>query len=280
VSLVAHRSAPGRSRPDHLAANIHLEMTDTAPAAPHHLDAGPGVSIAYHRLAGKSPGVMFHGGFMSDMTGAKALALEAFCRKRGQAFLRFDYRGHGASSGTFEDGTIGLWAEDALAVFDRLTEGPQILVGSSMGGWIALLVALRRAERVAGLVGIAAAPDFTEDLIWATASPDKREALQRDGVVREPSAYSETPYGITMQLIRDGRKHLLLRNPITLSCPVRLLHGMLDPDVPWQRSLRLADKLTTPDVRVVLVKDGDHRLSRDADLALLTSTVEGLISSS
>jgi pimeloyl-ACP methyl ester carboxylesterase len=254
-------------------------MINTAPDAPQYLDAGPGVSIAYHRLAGKSPGVMFLGGFMSDMTGAKALTLEAFCRERGQAFLRFDYRGHGGSSGKFEESTIGDWADDALAAFDRLTHGPQILVGSSMGGWIALLTALRRTERLAGLVGIAAAPDFTEDLIWATMPPEKREALQRDGIVREPSAYSETPYGITMELIREGRKHLLLRGPIALTCPVRLLHGMLDPEVPWQRSLRLADKLTTPDVRVHLIKDGDHRLSRDADLALLTRTVEGLLSS-
>lgn len=252
-------------------------MTDTVPPAPQYLDAGPGASIAYHRLAGKSPGVMFCGGFMSDMTGAKALATEALCRRRGQAFVRFDYQGHGASSGNFEDGTIGTWAGDALGVFDRLTEGPQIVVGSSMGGWIALLVALQRIDRVAGLIGIAAAPDFTEDLIWAAASPDKREALQRDGIVREPSAYSETPYGITMALIRDGRKHLLLRGPIDLPCPVRLLHGMLDPDVPWQRSLRLAERLTTPNVRVSLIKDGDHRLSRDADLALLTATVEELL---
>lgn len=252
-------------------------MTDTLPAAPQYLDAGPGVSIAYHRLAGKSPGVMFCGGFMSDMTGAKALAVEALCRRRGQAFVRFDYQGHGGSSGTFEDGTIGVWANDALTVFSRLTEGPQVLVGSSMGGWIALLVALQRVERIAGLVGIAAAPDFTEDLIWATASPEKREALQRDGIVREPSAYSETPYGITMELIRDGRERLLLRGPIALSCPVRLLHGMLDPDVPWQRSLRLAERLTAPDVRVHLIKDGDHRLSRDADLALLARTVEELL---
>jgi len=255
-------------------------MTDTASAAPQFLDAGPGVSIAYHRLPGKSPGVVFLGGFMSDMTGSKALALEAFCRARGQACLRFDYRGHGASSGKFEEGTIGRWAEDAFAAIDRLTEGPQILVGSSMGGWIALLVALRMPARVAGLVGIAAAPDFTEDLMWAAFSPDKRETLQRDGVIHEPSQYGERPYGITYELIRDGRKHLLLRDPLKLRCPVRLLHGMLDPDVPWQRSLRLADKLETGDARVTLIKDGDHRLSRDQDLALLCRTVEELLGAS
>ncbi len=258
-------------------------MTDTkitdakATTAPEILASGSGVSIAYHRIRGKSPGVVFMGGFMSDMTGGKALALEAFCRTRGQAFLRFDYRGHGASSGRFEEGTIGLWAEDALAAFDRLTEEPQIIVGSSMGGWIALLTALKRPERVAGLVGIAAAPDFTEDLIWAALNPDKRDKLARDGVLHEPSEYGEQPYAITHRLIQDGRQHLLLRGPIPLACPVRLLHGMLDPDVPWQRSLRLADKLASADTRVVLVKDGDHRLSRDQDLALLRQTVEELL---
>lgn len=256
-------------------------MTDTTaptpPTGPEALLAGDGVSIAYHRTAGKSPGVVFLGGFMSDMTGSKATTLEAFCRSRGQAFLRFDYRGHGASSGRFEDGTIGLWAEDALAAFDRLTEGPQILVGSSMGGWIALLTALKRRERVAGLVGIAAAPDFTEDLLWAALPSDQREALTRNGVIRLPSEYSERPYSITMKLIEDGRRQQLLRSPIDLPCPVRLLHGMRDPDVPWQRSLRLADKLTTQDVRVLLVKDGDHRLSREQDLALLCRTVAELL---
>lgn len=252
-------------------------MTDTLSAAPQFLDAGSGVSIAYHRLAGKSPGVVFLGGFMSDMTGSKALALEAFCRTRGLAFLRFDYRGHGASSGKFEDGTIGRWAEDALTAIERLTEGPQILVGSSMGGWIALLTALKLSDRVAGLVGIAAAPDFTEDLIWAVMPPEKRETLQREGVIYEPSQYGERPYGITHELIRDGRRHLLLRDPLKLRCPVRLLQGMLDPDVPWQRSLRLADKLEGGDVRVTLVKDGDHRLSREPDLDLLCRTVAELL---
>lgn len=254
-------------------------MTDNASAAPQLLDAGSGVSIAYHKLTGKSPGVVFLGGFMSDMTGTKAVTLEAFCRTRGQAFLRFDYRGHGASSGRFEDGTIGRWADDARAAIESLTDGPQILVGSSMGGWIALLVALKLAPRVAGLVGIAAAPDFTEDLLWTVLPPDKRETLQREGVLYQPSQYSERPYGITYELIRDGRKHLLLRDPLKLRCPVRLLHGMLDPDVPWQRSLRLADKLEGGDVRVTLIKDGDHRLSRDQDLALLCRTVEELLGS-
>lgn len=235
-----------------------------------------GVSIAYHRTRGKSPGVVFLGGFMSDMTGTKAVTLEEFCRARGQAFLRFDYRGHGASSGRFEDGTIGLWADDALAAFDQLTDGPQILVGSSMGGWIALLTALARRGRVAGLVGIAAAPDFTEDLLWNAFSSDQRAALLREGVLRLPSEYSDKPYSIALKLIEDGRRHLLLRETIDLACPVRLLHGMRDPDVPWQRSVKLAEQLAAPDVRVVLVKDGDHRLSREQDLALLCRSVEEL----
>jgi pimeloyl-ACP methyl ester carboxylesterase len=254
-------------------------MSDTATpkTAPQVLTTDAGVSIAYHRTPGKSPGVVFLGGFMSDMTGTKALTLEAFCRDRGHGFLRLDYRGHGASSGRFEDGTIGLWAEDALAAFDQLTEGPQIVVGSSMGGWIALLTALKRSERVAGLVGLAAAPDFTEDLIWAALSPDHRERLARDGVLHMPSEYSDRPYAITMKLIQDGRRHQVLRTPLGLTCPVRLLHGMLDPDVPWQRSLRLADKLASSDVRVTLVKDGDHRLSREQDLKLLCSTVQELL---
>src|SRR5258708_4128576 len=245
--------------------------------APEILDAADGVSIAYHRFRGKSPGVVFMGGFMSDMTGTKSRALEAFCRRHGQAFLRFDYRGHGASSGRFEDGTIGGWSEDALVAFDRLTDGPQIVVGSSMGGWIALLTALKRRERVTGLVGIAAAPDFTEDLMWAAFPPEKRDRLARDGVFPEPSDYSDKPYSVTMRLIEDGRRHLVLRGTIPLTCPVRLLHGMQDPDVPWHRSLRLSDKLAGSDVRVVLIKDGDHRLSREQDLALLCGTVGELL---
>ncbi len=256
-------------------------MTDiTAPPPPKPPETLPGrdgVSIAYHRTPGKSPGVVFLGGFMSDMTGSKATVLEAFCRARGQAFLRFDYRGHGASSGRFEDGTIGLWADDALTAFDALTEGPQVLVGSSMGGWVALLTALKRRDRIAALVGIAAAPDFTEDLLWPALSPEQRAAIARDGLIRLPSQYSERPYSITLKLIEEGRRHLLMRGPLDLTCPVRLLHGMRDPDVPWQRSLELADKLAATDVRVELIKDGDHRLSREQELKLLCRTVEELL---
>jgi pimeloyl-ACP methyl ester carboxylesterase len=254
-------------------------MTDTTAvlARPAFLDSGRGVSIAYHSTPGKSPGVMFCGGFMSDMTGGKALALEAFCRARGQAFVRFDYAGHGQSSGRFEDGTIGGWTEDALAVLDRVAQGPQVIVGSSMGGWVAINLALARPDRLKALVGIAAAPDFTEDLIWHDLPPEAKMMLETDGVVYERSEYDDKPYPITMNLIHEARDHLRLRGEIAIDAPVRLLHGLLDADVPWKRSLMLAEKLRTPDVRVVLVKDGDHRLSREQDLALLTRTVEELI---
>lgn len=254
-------------------------MTDTTAelARPAFLDSGRGVSIAYHSAPGKSPGVMFCGGFMSDMTGGKAMALDAFCRAQGQGFVRFDYRGHGRSSGRFEEGTIGDWTADALAVLDKVAQGPQVLVGSSMGGWIALNLALARPDRVAALVGIAAAPDFTEDLIWRDLPMEAQMALETDGVIYEPSEYSEKPYPITMNLIHEARYHLRLRCEIAIDVPVRLLHGMLDPDVPWKRSLLLAEKLKSQDVRVILVKDGDHRLSRDEDLALLTRTVGELL---
>jgi pimeloyl-ACP methyl ester carboxylesterase len=254
-------------------------MTDSTAVltGPAILKSGRGVSIAYHSTPGKSPGVMFCGGFMSDMTGGKALALEAYCRARGQAFIRFDYAGHGQSSGRFEDGTIGDWAQDALAVLDGLTKGPQVIVGSSMGGWIALKLALARPDRVAALVGVAAAPDFTEDLMWHEFPPEAQMLLETEGVIYEPSEYSEKPYPITMRLIQEGRDHLLLRGDIPFERPVRLLHGMLDTDVPWKRSLLLAEKLQSRDVRVTLIKDGDHRLSREQDLALLTAAVDELL---
>ncbi|MBL26688.1 MAG: alpha/beta hydrolase [Rhodospirillaceae bacterium] len=241
------------------------------------LDQGDGNWVAYHATEGRGPGVVFLGGFMSDMTGTKATALEAHCRRRGQAFVRFDYLGHGASSGAFADGTIGRWAADAIAVLDAVTEGPQILIGSSMGGWIMLLTALARPERVAGLVGIAAAPDFTEDLMWAEFDQETRDRMVRDGRLEQPSAYSEAPYVITHRLIEEGRDHLLLRAPIPLRCPVRLLQGMRDDDVPWKTALRLADGLESEDVTVTLVKNGDHRLSEPADIRRLEATVDDLL---
>jgi pimeloyl-ACP methyl ester carboxylesterase len=245
--------------------------------APETLTRPDGSAIAYHKTPGSAPGIVFLGGFMSDMTGSKALSLEDFAARRGQAFLRFDYQGHGASSGHFEEGTIGRWAEDAVAALDALTEGPQVLVGSSMGGWIMLLAALARPQRVAGLLGIAAAPDFTEDLMWDAYPPDVRETLEREGVYHEPSDYGEEPYTITKALIDDGRKHLLLRKPLPITCPVRLIHGMADPDVPWELAIRLADRLESDDVEVTLVKGGGHRLSEPEDLERLGTTLARLL---
>jgi pimeloyl-ACP methyl ester carboxylesterase len=257
----------------------------SAPEETGRLDRGDGVELAWRRRAGRGPGVapearwgvMFLGGFNSDMTGTKAEELSAFCAAEGRAFLRFDYSGHGASGGRFVDGTIGRWAEDAACAFDRLTEGPQVLVGSSMGGWIALLLALRRPERVAALLGIAAAPDFTAR-ITETLPAEAREAIARDGVWYRPSEYGD-PYPITRTLLDGGEDHMLLRGGrmVPISAPVRLLHGQRDPDVPWQVSMRVAEALAGEDVQVVLVKNGDHRLSRPQDLALLRRTLAALL---
>jgi len=252
---------------------------------PQKLTCEDGTVLAYYKTetikasaehAEQPPGIVFLGGFMSDMTGSKALALEAYARRAHRDFLRFDYRGHGASSGKFEEGTVGDWTGDAIAALDALTEGPQILVGSSMGGWVMLLAALARPERIAGLIGIAAAPDFTEDLIWGRATEAQRTALLRDGFVDQPSDYSEEPYRITHRLIEEGRDHLLLHGTIPLTCPVRLIHGLEDQDVPWQTSLRLAEALAGSDVEVTLVKNAAHRLSEPADLTRLEQTIEAL----
>jgi hypothetical protein len=236
---------------------------------------GDGVTLAWRRRAGIGPGVVFLGGFNSDMTGNKAADLSAFCAATGRAFLRFDYSGHGESGGRFEDGTISRWSADAASVLEALTNGPQVLVGSSMGGWIALLLALRSPQRVAGLIGIAAAPDFTQR-VTDGLSEVARAAIDRDGVWHRPSAYGAA-YPITRALLEDGRQHLLLHAPVPLRCPVRLLHGQQDPDVPWELSLRLAAAIAGPDVHVTLVKDGDHRLSRPQDLRLLRRTLAALL---
>ncbi|HEX5452884.1 MAG TPA: alpha/beta hydrolase [Stellaceae bacterium] len=245
-------------------------------AAPQTLARPDGATIAYHRLAGTPPGIVFLGGFRSDMTGTKALFLEDYCRRRGRAFVRFDYFGHGQSSGDFAHGTIGRWRDDAIAVIDSLTEGEQVLVGSSMGGWIMLLAALARPERVAALVGIAAAPDFTEELLWPRLDPAQRRAVIEEGGVALPSEFDPAGYLYTKALIEDGRHHLLLGGPIPLAMPVRLFHGLADPSVPWQLSLRLAERLTGRDVAVTLVKDAGHRLSEPADLARLAQVLDAL----
>ena len=252
-------------------------MNSNPVSDPSILTREDGATIAYHRHHGRAPGVVFLGGFMSDMTGTKATALESFCRARGQAFLRFDYFGHGGSSGEFSEATVGRWKDDALCVLDNLTAGPQVLVGSSLGGWIMLLAALARPERVKALIGIAPAPDATEDLMWNRFAPELQAAILRDGQARIPSAYGEAGYLITRKLIEDGRKHLILGKPIPVSCPVRLLHGMRDADVPYRVSIALAEKIAGEDVRIELVKDGDHRLSRERDLALLTRHLELLL---
>jgi pimeloyl-ACP methyl ester carboxylesterase len=243
---------------------------------PLRLTRPDGHSIAYHSLAGKMPGVLFCGGFQSDMTGTKATALEAACRAAGRAYTRFDYFGHGQSTGMFTDGTVGRWTDDAIAVLDNIARGPQVLVGSSMGGWIMLLAALARPERVRGLVGIAAAPDFTEALMWQRFPAEVKRQLETEGVWHEPSQYADEPYPITMRLIAEGRHHLLLDGPIPFDGPVRLLHGMADADVPWQHALRLIDALTSRDATLTLVKNGDHRLSEPADIERLTAVVEAL----
>lgn len=252
-------------------------MSEAASPAPQFLEGKGGRTIAYHRLAGKSPGVVFLTGFKSDMTGGKALALEAFCRARGQAYLRFDYTGHGRSSGEFAEGSIGQWADDAVAALDELTDGPQVLVGSSMGGWIMLLTALARKPRIAGLVGIAAAPDFTRDLLWNAFTDEQKQAMETLGYVDLPNCYDEEPYRISKTLIDDGWDRLLLDGRVELDVPVRLIHGMKDEDVPWETSLRLQDRLTSDDVEVQLVKAGDHRLSEPHDLDRLCRTLDAVL---
>jgi pimeloyl-ACP methyl ester carboxylesterase len=236
-----------------------------------------GATIAYRERPGKAPGVIFLGGFNSDMTGTKARALDAFCSASGHRFLRFDYFAHGASSGDFADATIGRFLDDTLAVIDKLTTGQLVLVGSSIGGWLMLLAAQARPERVRALVGIAAAPDATEDLMWQRMPFELREAVITQGSVRLPSPYSEAGYLITRRLIEEARDHLVMRAPIPIVCPLRLLHGMEDPDVPWETSLALAERVASRDVNVSLIKDGDHRLSRESDLDLLLRTLKSVL---
>jgi pimeloyl-ACP methyl ester carboxylesterase len=219
---------------------------------------------------------VFLGGFRSDMEGTKAVHLEQAAQARGRAFLRFDYSGHGASSGRFEDGGIGDWAADAMAVIKALTKGPQVLVGSSMGGWISLLAARAMPARLAGLVTIAAAPDFTEDSMWDGFDTDQRAALARDGFVDLPSDYADEPYRITRRLIEDGRQRLVLRDPLPLPFPVRLLQGTADTDVPPEVALRLLAHADSPDMTLTLVKGADHRFSEPRELALLARTLDAL----
>lgn len=239
--------------------------------------------IAFRRRSEKSesagrPGLVWLGGFRSDMNSTKALALDRWAEQEGRAFLRFNYSGHGESGGAFADGTIGAWSADALAAIRWLTAGPQIVVGSSMGGWIALLVAralqdLGSVDRLAGMVLIAPAVDFTEALMWRRFSPKIRKTIEREGVWMRQSDYADGPYPITRALIEDGRKHLLLDTTIRTHCPVHILQGMRDPDVPWQHAMLVVEHLGSDPVSVTLIRDGDHRLSRDEDLARLVFAV-------
>ncbi len=235
-----------------------------------------GETIAYLKRGGKTPGVVWLGGFHSDMNGTKAQALDAWAEARGRAYLRFDYFGHGASSGAFGDGTITRWRDDALAVLDSFCNGPQVLVGSSMGAWIALKVARTRPEKVAALLLLAPAADFTEALIWARMTPHIRGEVMERGEWQRPSAYGDGPYPITRALIEDGRRHLLLDAPIELACPVHILQGMKDPDVPWQHALKLVEKLSGNPV-LTLIKNGDHRLSTPEDIDLITRTLDAIL---
>ncbi len=237
-------------------------------------------AIAVRAQSGAAPGLFWLGGYKSDMTGTKAAALADWAGRQRRACLRFDYSGHGESEGAFTDGTIGRWLADSLAVFDACCKGPQILVGSSMGGWIALLMvrALRQRSEagpasVAGLVLIAPAVDFTEELMWNRFTPEIRRELEQNGVWARPSQYSAEPYLVTRQLIEEGRNHLLLGGMIETGCPVRILQGVADPDVPWQHVKALVSRLACDDVVLTLVKDGDHRLSRPEDIERLTRAV-------
>jgi pimeloyl-ACP methyl ester carboxylesterase len=235
-----------------------------------------GNTLAWKRVEGRGPCVVWLGGFASDMGGTKAEALAEWAATTGRAYLRFDYFGHGASTGVFEEGTIGRWRDDVLAVIDELTEGPLVLVGSSMGGWLACLAALARPARVAALVLIAPAADFTDKLMAPNLPPEAHEALAKEGVWRRPSPYEDGGYLIAKTLLDEGRTWSLLPGPVEIGCPVRILQGGADPDVPWRHALSLAEAIASEDVVFTLIKDGDHRLSRPQDLARLIAMVEGV----
>jgi pimeloyl-ACP methyl ester carboxylesterase len=250
--------------------------------APVFIEVGQGGSarkIAVRTHAGGGPGLFWLGGFKSDMQGTKALALDDWAREHGRACVRFDYSGHGESGGDFADGTIGRWLEESVAVFGQFCTGPQVVVGSSMGGWIALLLAREIARRpgkasLAGLVLIAPAPDFTEELMWKGFPPEVKREIETRGVWFRPSEYGDgSPYPITRNLIEEGRNHLLLGGTIDVGCPVRILQGAQDPDVPWRHAFALVHRLPADDVVLTMIQDGDHRLSRPQDIARLLAAV-------
>jgi pimeloyl-ACP methyl ester carboxylesterase len=252
-------------------------MTNTA----EFIEVGTGGEmrrIAVCARQGTSPGLFWLGGFKSDMAGTKALALDAWAADHGRGCVRFDYSGHGISGGEFTDGTIGRWLEESLAVFDTFCRGPQVVIGSSMGGWMALLLARAIAQRdksratLAGLVLIAPAPDFTEELMWKGFSPEAKHDIETKGVWLRPSEYGD-PYPITRNLIEEGRNHLLLGGSIVTGCPVRILQGAQDSDVPWRHAFALTERLPSDDVVLTMIRDGDHRLSRPQDIARMLAAV-------
>jgi pimeloyl-ACP methyl ester carboxylesterase len=270
---------------DNAADKSDRSMTNSADIdqEPAFIEVGEGNGsrrIAVRARAGNAPGLFWLGGFNSDMRGTKALALDAWAAEQGRACIRFDYSGHGESGGAFIDGTIGRWLEESVAVFERFCRGPQVVIGSSMGGWMALLLARAIAQReaaaadLAGLVLIAPAPDFTEQLMWNNFSDEIREEVKSKGVWMRPSEYGDgMPYPITHTLIEEGRNHLLLGSAIDVGCPVRILQGAQDPDVPWQHAFALAHRLPAEDVVLTMIQDGDHRLSRPQDIARILAAV-------
>ena len=241
--------------------------------SPEYLEIGDDLRLAYRNRRGRGPTIMFLPGYQSDMDGGKATRLDRWAEAKGRAMLRFDYAGCGLSSGEFERQTLHGWRGDVLAMIDEVADGPLVLVGSSMGGWLMLLAALARRDRIAGLVGIAAAPDFTG---WGFSEAQKMTIL-RQGRLEEPNPYGEQPTVTTRAFWESGEALRLMYAPIDLDVPVRLLHGLADPDVPWAWSLEILNKLRSADVQLSLVKDGDHRLSRPSDLDLLVRTVESLV---
>jgi pimeloyl-ACP methyl ester carboxylesterase len=239
---------------------------------------GAARSLAVRARPGGAPGLFWLGGFHSDMQGTKAIALDAWAAEHHRACVRFDYSGHGESGGDFIDGTIGRWLEESVAVFEQFCAGPQVVIGSSMGGWMALLLAREIANRpesrasLVGLVLIAPAPDFTEQLMWNGFSPEIQQEIQTQGVWLRPSQYGD-PYPITRALIEEGRNHLLLGSAIKVGCPVRILQGAQDPDVPWRHAFALTQRLPSDDVVLTMIQDGDHRLSRPQDIARIVAAV-------
>ena len=242
------------------------------------LQTTTGNQLAYQYFPGKGPTVVFLGGYASDMSGSKAEWLSSHCADNGRAYLRFDYSGHGQSTGEFDRGTIGQWMEDALFVIDYCTTGKLILIGSSMGGWIMLLIATVLKDRLFGLIGIAAAPDFSEDLMWSQFHDETRKKLINEGIIYLPSDYTEQGMPLRREFIEDGRLHLVLRDPIKLHCPIRLLHGLLDSDVPADTADKILHAVESDDVHVCYVKNADHRFSSNENLLLLSDTLERLVS--